>query len=76
MPITLNALVYKTVIIPVLRYGSETEMLKKKLLERTYMIIWRWIMGIKRTEKIWNKYIRPSASKANISEKIREAMLR
>ena len=67
MPITLNAPVYKTVIRPVLRYGSETEMLGGKLARKN------------RNEDMemdnWNKDIRPRASVANISEKIREAIL-
>ena len=36
----------------------------------------RWMMGIKRIEKIRNKEIRARAGVANISEKIREARLR
>ena len=36
----------------------------------------RWMMGIKRIEKIRNEEIRARADVANISEKIREARLR
>ena len=36
----------------------------------------RWMMGIKRIEKIRNEEIRARAGVANISEKIREVRLR
>ena len=36
----------------------------------------RWMMGIKRIEKIGTEEIRATADVANISEKIREARLR
>ena len=35
----------------------------------------RWVMGIKRIEKIRNEEIRATAGVANISENIREARL-
>ena len=57
-------------------YGSETWALRKaeqNLLERTGMRMLRWMMGIKRTEKIRNEETRAGADVAHISEKIREA---
>ena len=72
----LKAAVYKTVIRPVLMYGSETWALRKaeqNVLERTEMRILTWMMGIKRIEKIRKEEI--WAGVANISEKIREATL-
>ena len=45
----LKAAVYKTVIRPVLMYGSETLALRKveqNLLERTEMSMLRWMVGI------------------------------
>ena len=55
----LKAAVYKTVIRPVLMCGSETLALRKaeqNLPEKNRML--RWIMGIKRIEKIRNEEIR------------------
>ena len=46
------------------------------LLERTEMRMLRWMMGIKRIEKVRTEEIRARAGLANISEKIREARLR
>ena len=71
--------VYRTVIRPVLMYGSETWALRKteeNLLERTEMRMLRWMMGIKRIEKIRNEEIRARAGVANMGETIREVRLR
>ena len=46
------------------------------MLERTEMKILRWVMGIKRVEKMRNEEIRARAGVANISGKITEARLR
>ena len=51
-------------------YGSETWALRKteeNSLERTDMRMLRWMMGIKRIEKIRNEEIRSRAGVANIS---------
>ena len=61
MPIMLKAAIYKTVIRHVLMYGSETWALRKaeqNLLERTDMRMLRWMVGMKRTEKIRKEGIR------------------
>ena len=79
MPIMLKAAVYNNVIRPVLMYGSETWALRKaeqNLLERTEMRMLRWMMGIKRIEKIRYGEIRARTGVANISEKIRKGRLR
>ena len=50
-------------------YGGETWALRKaeqNLLERTEMGMLRWMMGIKRIEKIWTEEIRARADAANI----------
>ena len=60
-------------------YGSETWALRKteqNFLERTEMRMLRWMMGIKRIEKIKYEEIRARAGVANISEKIRELRLK
>ena len=45
------------------------------MLERTETRMLRWMMGIKRIEKIRTEEIRARAGVANISETIREAIL-
>ena len=75
----LKATVYKTVIRHVLMYGSENWAVRKAekiSLKITEMKMLRWVMGIKRIEKIRNEHIRAMVGMANISEKIREARLR
>ena len=60
-------------------YGNGTWALIKaeqKLLEGTEMRMLRWMIGIKRIEKIRKKEIIARVGVANISEKIREARLR
>ena len=79
MPRRLKLKIYKTVIRPVLMYGSETWALRKReerMLERTEMRMLRWIMGISLRERRRNEDIRQLAEIACISEKIREARLR
>ena len=74
----LKAEGYKTVIRPILMYGSETwalRMAEQNLLERAEMRMLRWMMGIKRIEKIRTEEIRASTDVANISENIGEARL-
>ena len=59
-----KAAVYKTVIRHVLMFVSETWALRnaeQHLLERTEMRMFRWMMGIKRIEKIRNEEIRARA---------------
>ena len=71
--------VCKTVIRPVLMYGSETWAMRKadqNLLERTEMRMLRLMMRIKGIEKIRNEEIRGRAGVANISKTIIEARLR
>ena len=58
MPIMLKAAVYKTVIRPVIMYGSGTWAPRKSeqnVLERTEMRMLRWMTGIKRIENIRNE---------------------
>ena len=76
--IMLKAALYKTVIRPVLMFGSETCALRKaeqNLLERIELRMLRWMMGVKRIEKIRNEETR-ARGMANMREKIRGARLR
>ena len=60
-------------------YGSEIcalQTAEQNVLQRTEVNILRWLMGIKRLEKIRNEEIRLTAGVANTSEKIGEARLR
>ena len=66
----LKGPVNKTVILTVLMYGSETWVLRKAeqdLVEGTDTRTLRWMMGIKRIEKMRNEEIRARAGTANIN---------
>jgi hypothetical protein len=79
MPIELKAKVYKTVVRPVLMYGSELWALRKaeqQLIERTEMRMLRWMLGVSRMERIRNVEIRKRVGVVNISDKMRECRLR
>jgi exonuclease III len=79
MPIQLKAKVYKTVVRPVLMYGSELWALRKaeqQLIERTEMRMLRWMLGVSRMERIRNVEIRKRVGVVNISDKMRECRLR
>ena len=59
----------------VLRHGNEVRaksICMGCLLEISDMIVFRWMLGIKRIEKIRSEEIRARAGVTNISEKIRE----
>ena len=74
----LKAAVYKTVIRPVLMYGSETWVrrnIEQHSLEMTDMIMLRWMMGMKRIEKMRSEEIRRGAGVANMIENMRETRL-
>ena len=67
MRIVHKAAVYKTVIISIIMRGCETWTLRhaeRDLLERTEMRMLRWMMGIKRIEKIRTEGIRARAGVA------------
>ena len=70
----LRAAVSRTIVRPVLIYGSETWALKKaeqNLIERTEMRMLRWMI-----EKIRTEEIRARVDVANTSEKMIEVRLR
>src|SRR6266853_4742151 len=79
IPLRLKAKIYKTVIRPVLLYGTETMAMRRsevKKLEVTEMRMWRWLTGTSIRERRTNEEIRKKVGVAAISEKCREGRLR
>ena len=79
MPVAVKGKVYRTMVRPVLIYGSETWTLKRReeeRLERTEMRMLRWILGLTLRDKKRNADIRRILGVACITDKIREARLR
>ncbi|KAJ8709706.1 hypothetical protein PYW08_009710 [Mythimna loreyi] len=74
MPLKLKGKIYKSVIRPVLLYGSECWALKKtdeKRLHVAEMRMLRWMCGVTRMDKVRNEYIRGSLKVAPVTEKLR-----
>ena len=79
VPMKLRIKVYKTVIRPVLLYGSETWAMRRKeegALERTEMRMLRWILGISLLERIESEDIRKRAGVCKITDKACESRMR
>jgi len=79
MPVAVKGKVYRTVVRPVLIYGSETWALKRReeeRLERTEMKMLRWIFGLMLRDKKRNDDIRRILGVSCITDKVREARLR
>ena len=81
MPIAvkLKGKVYRTLIRPVLIYGSEAWTLRRReeeRLERTEMRKLRWILGLTLKDRKRNDDIRRIIGVACITDKVREARLR
>ena len=60
-------------------YAYQTWALRKKeqdIIESTEMTMLRWILGIRRVEKIRNEDVRVRARVINVREKMRETRLR
>ena len=79
VPMKLRTKVYKTVIRPVLLYGSETWAMRRKeegALERTEMRMLRWILGISLLERIESEDIRKRAGVCKITDKACESRMR
>ena len=73
MPIMLKVAINKTVIMHIQINESETWTLinaEQDLPERTEMRMLRWMVGIRRIEKIIKEEIRASAGVTNISDNI------
>ncbi|CAK1594062.1 unnamed protein product [Parnassius mnemosyne] len=78
MPIRLKGKIYKSIIRPVVMYGSECWAVKKKDENRLHaneMRMLRWMCGVTRMDKIRNEYIRGSLKVAPVVEKVRGSRL-
>ena len=79
MPTGVKGRVYRTMVRPVLIYGSEAWTLRRReeeRLERTEMRMLRWILGLTLRDKKRNDDIRRILGVACITDKVREARLR
>jgi len=79
MPVAVKGKVYRTMVRPVLIYGSETWTLKRheeECLERIEMRMLRWILGLTLRDKKRNDDIRRILGVVCITDKVREARLR
>ena len=79
MPMKLKGKVYRTVIRPVLMYGSETWATKKQEVSKVAaaeMKMLRWSAGHTKLDKIRNEVIRAQLKVAPVEEKLRENRLR
>ena len=79
MSLRLRAKVYKSMMRPVLLYVAETWAMKEidlKLLEKTKMMMLRWIKGISLKDNVRSEKIRAELGVAQIRDKVKEARLR
>ncbi|KAJ8737759.1 hypothetical protein PYW08_000354 [Mythimna loreyi] len=79
MPIRLKGQVYKTIIRPVLLYGSETWPVlerHKQSLRVTEMNMLRWMSGVSRKDRIKSSRIRGSLQVRDIADILQEGRLR
>ncbi|CAG4946044.1 unnamed protein product [Parnassius apollo] len=79
MPIRTKGKVYKTVVRPVLLYGSETwasTKIHERKLHATEMRMLRWEGGVTLKDKVRNEHVRGSFKVTPITDKITESRLR
>ena len=79
MPLWLKGKVYRTVLRPVLLYGSECWALKKReeqVMAATEMRMLRWISGVSLKQHLRNEVVREKVKVTAITEKMREQRLR
>ncbi|KAA5580537.1 hypothetical protein F3G14_18690 [Acinetobacter baumannii] len=79
MPVKLKVVIYKTIIRPVLMYGSETWAATKRnvhTIQVAEMKMLRWMCGVTRLDKIRNEYVRGRLGVRDIADKMQESRLR
>ena len=79
VPARVKGTVYKVAVIPAMLYGLKTVALTKRQdteMEVSESTMLRFSLGVTRTDKIRNEYIRGTAQVGRFGEKIREARLR
>ncbi|XP_063854555.1 uncharacterized protein LOC135096746 [Scylla paramamosain] len=78
VPVRVKGKVHKAVVRPALMYGLEAAPLKKieeRKMDVAEMML-RWMVGVNRTDRIRNKYIRGTVKVVEVSKKIQESRLR
>nr|XP_049693490.1 uncharacterized protein LOC126054017 [Helicoverpa armigera] len=79
MPVKLKGLIYKTIVRPVLTYGSETWAVTKRhihTIQVAEMKMLRWMCGVTRLDRIRNEYVRGSLGVRDVADKLQESRLR
>lgn len=79
VPVRVKGKVHKAVVRPALMYGLEAAPLKKieeRKMDVAEMKMLRWMVGVNRTDRIRNKYIRGTVKVVEVSKKIQESRLR
>ncbi|XP_063841023.1 uncharacterized protein LOC135089389 [Scylla paramamosain] len=79
VPERVKGKVHKAVVRPALMYGLEAAPLKKieeRKMDVAEMKMLRWMVGVNRTDRIRNKYIRGTVKVVEVSKKIQESRLR
>ncbi|XP_063532819.1 uncharacterized protein LOC134743355 [Cydia strobilella] len=78
MPLKLKGKIYRTIVRPVVMYGSECWAMKvtdERRVHAAEMRMLGWMCGVTRKDRIKNEYIRGSLKVAPVTEKIRSSRL-
>ncbi|XP_063859173.1 uncharacterized protein LOC135100139 [Scylla paramamosain] len=76
VPVRVKGKVHKAVVRPALMYGLEAAPLKKieeRKMDVAEMKMLRWMVGVNRTDRIRNKYIRGTVKVVEVSKKIQDS---
>ncbi|XP_063622324.1 uncharacterized protein LOC134794438 [Cydia splendana] len=79
IPVKLKGLVYKSIIRPVLLYGSEPWPVLGRHVQQlhvTEMKMLQWMCGVTRLDRIRNKHMRGSLGIRDVADKLQESRLR